>query len=117
MQKSSCVLEIEILILSPLPYKRLHINYEDLKTSDNKAWASLVAQLIKNLPPMQGTLVQFLGQEDPLEKYTHSSILGFPGGSAGKESTRNADDLGWEDSLKGGYGYLLQYSCLENPHG
>ena len=27
-----------------------------------------VAQLVKNPPAMQETLVQFLGQEDPLEK-------------------------------------------------
>ena len=32
------------------------------------AWASLIAQLIKNLPAMQETLVRFLGWEDPLEK-------------------------------------------------
>ena len=32
------------------------------------ARASLVAQLLKNLPAMQETLVQFLGREDPLEK-------------------------------------------------
>ena len=32
------------------------------------SWASLVAQLVKNLPAMQETPVQFLGQEDPLEK-------------------------------------------------
>ena len=32
------------------------------------SWAFLVAQLVKNLPVMQETLVQFLGQEDPLEK-------------------------------------------------
>ena len=32
------------------------------------SWASLVAQLIKNLPAMQETLVQSLGGEDPLEK-------------------------------------------------
>ena len=31
-------------------------------------WASLVAQLVKNLPAMQETLVQFLGWEDPLEE-------------------------------------------------
>ena len=31
-------------------------------------WASLVAQLVKNLPAVQETLVRFLGQEDPLEK-------------------------------------------------
>ena len=42
--------------------------------------ASLVAQLVKNLPAMQETPVQFLGWEDPLEKGmpTHSSILGLP---------------------------------------
>ena len=31
-------------------------------------WASLIAQLVKNWPAMQETLVQFLGWEDPLEK-------------------------------------------------
>ena len=39
--------------------------------------ASLVAQLVKNLPAMQEIWVQSLGWEDPLEKgkATHSSIL------------------------------------------
>ena len=39
--------------------------------------ASLAAQLVKNLPAMQETGVQFLGHEDPLEKEmaTYSSIL------------------------------------------
>ena len=39
--------------------------------------ASLVVQLVKNLPTIQETPVQFLGQEDPLEKEmaTHSSIF------------------------------------------
>ena len=39
--------------------------------------ASLVAQTVKNLPAVQETRVQSLGQEDPLEKgmATHSSIL------------------------------------------
>ena len=32
------------------------------------ARASLVAQLVKNPPAMQETLVQFLGWEDPPEK-------------------------------------------------
>ena len=42
--------------------------------------ASLVAQLVKNSPEMQETLVRFLGQEDPLENRlaTHSSIPGLP---------------------------------------
>ena len=40
-------------------------------------WASLVAQIVKNLPAMQETQVRFLGQEDSLEKgmATHFSIL------------------------------------------
>ena len=32
------------------------------------SWASLVAQLVKNLPAIQETPVRFLGQEDPREK-------------------------------------------------
>ena len=31
-------------------------------------WASILAQLVKNLPAMQETMVRFLGQEDSLEK-------------------------------------------------
>ena len=43
------------------------------------SWASLMAQLVKNLPAMRGTWVQSLGWEDPLEKgkATHSSILAW----------------------------------------
>ena len=41
------------------------------------SWASLVAQLVKNLPAMRDTWVRSLCWEDPLEKgkATHSSIL------------------------------------------
>ena len=41
--------------------------------------ASLVAQMVKNLPAMQKTWVQSLGWEDPLEKVmaNHSSILAW----------------------------------------
>ena len=41
--------------------------------------ASLVAQLVKNLPAMWETWVQSLGWEDPLEKgkATHSSLLAW----------------------------------------
>ena len=74
-----------------------------------------MAQLVKNLPAMWETWVQSLGWEDPLEEgmASHSSILlGFPGGSDGKESACNAGDLG---SISGlgrspgeGNGYPLQ---------
>ena len=82
--------------------------------------ASLVAQLVENPPAMQETLVWFLDQEDPLEKgkAAHSSILGFPGGSAGKECAWNVGDigliLGLGRSPGEGNSYPLQYSGLEN---
>ena len=43
------------------------------------SWASLVAQLVKNLPAMWETWVQSLGWKDPIEKgkATHSSILAW----------------------------------------
>jgi len=41
--------------------------------------ASLVAQIVKNLPAMQETWVQSLGQEDPLKKdmATHPSVFAW----------------------------------------
>ena len=44
-----------------------------------KAWASLVAKMVKNLPAMLETWVGSLGREDPLEEgmATHSSILAW----------------------------------------
>ena len=40
---------------------------------------SLMAQMVKNMPAIQETWVQFQGQEDPLEKgmATYSSILAW----------------------------------------
>ena len=42
-------------------------------------WASLLAQMVRNLPAMQETQVQSLGGEDPLEKgmATHSTVLAW----------------------------------------
>ena len=82
--------------------------------------ASLIAQLVKNLPAMQEAPVQFLGQEDPLEKgqTTTPVFLGFPCGSDCKESACNAGDLGLLSGLgrspREGKGYPLRYSGLEN---
>ena len=44
-----------------------------------KEWASLMAQMVKNLPATQETWVQSLGWDDPLEEgmATHSSILAW----------------------------------------
>ena len=47
--------------------------------------------------------------------------IGFPGGTSGKESACNAEELGsipgLGRSFEGGHGNPLQYSCLENPTG
>ena len=57
----------------------------------------MVAQMVKNLPPMQETHVRSLGQEDSLEKgiATHFSILAWripwteePGGLQSRGSLR-----------------------------
>ena len=81
--------------------------------------ASLIAQLVNNLPATQGTLVWFLGKirwrRDRLPTLV---FLGFPCGSAGKESACNAGDLGsipgLGESPGEGKGYQFQYSGLEN---
>ena len=82
--------------------------------------ASLVAQLAKNClqcrRPRFGSWVgKIHWRRDRLPTRV---FLGFPGGSAGKESTRNAGDLG---SIPGlgrspgeGKGYPHRYSGLEN---
>ena len=58
--------------------------------------ASLVAQMVKNLPAMQGTWFQFLGWEDPLEKgiATHSSILAW--GIPWTEEPGGLLSMGWQ---------------------
>ena len=48
-----------------------------LQYSLQYSWASLMAQLVKNIPAIRETWVRSLGWKDPLEKgkATHSSIL------------------------------------------
>ena len=80
---------------------------------------SLVAQLVKNLPAIRET--QFNSWIGKIrwrsERLPTPGFLGFPGGSAGKESTHNAGDLGLIPGLGRSpgeeYGYPLQYSSLE----
>ena len=47
--------------------------------ANSSSWASLVAQMVKNLPAMQETEVQSPSQKDPLDKgiATHSGILAW----------------------------------------
>ena len=86
-------------------------------------WASLIAQLVKNLPAMQETPVQFLGWEVPWrrDRLPTPVLLGFLHSSVGKESACSGGDLG---SIPGlgrspgeGKGCPLQYSGLDSPWG
>ena len=75
--------------------------------------ASLVAQLVKDLPAMQfdSWIGKIPWKRDRLPTLV---FLGFPGGSDSKESACNAGDLGLIPGLgrfpRGGHGNSLQYS-------
>ena len=96
--------------------KKMHTLYRQLLNGR----ASLIAQLVKNPPAMQETLVPFLGRKIcwRRDRLPTPVFLGFPCGSADKESACNAGDLGSIPGLGGspgeGKGYPLQYSGLEN---
>ena len=70
--------------------------------------ASLVAQLVKNLPVMQEPRFNSWVGKIPWrrDRLPTPVFLGFPCGSAGKESACNVGDLGqslgWEDPLERG---------------
>ena len=92
----------------------------DLHSLTHFTRASLITQLVKNLPAIQETLVQFPGWEDHWrrDRLPTPVFLGFPCGSAGKESACNVGDLDsipeLERSPGEGKGYPLQHSGLEN---
>ena len=81
----------------PHPSHRSHQLARCLASWTAWIWASLVAQMVKNLPAVQETGVQSLGRWDPLENgmETHSSILDWkipwteePGGLQSMKSQR-----------------------------
>ena len=112
----------------PRKFKKIYLELSEF----SKVVASLIVQWVKNPPAMQETLARFLGRDNPPWRRDRLSIpvfLGFPCGSAGKESARNADSIPELNSIKfssmgsipgvgrspgGGKGYPLQYSGLEN---
>ena len=57
----------------------------------------MVAQMVKNLPEMQDSWVQFLGWEDPLEKgmATHASMLAWE--TCGQRSLAGYSPWGHKD--------------------
>ena len=82
----------------------------------------MIAQLVKNPSAMQGTRPHFDSWVKKIcwgrDRLPTPVFVGFPCGSAGKESACNVGDLGLipglERSPGEGKGYPLQYSCLEN---
>ena len=72
--------------------------------------ASLVAQMVKNLPAMWETRVQSLGQEDPLEKRQEGYPLQYSWASLVAQLVKNLPamwetwvrSLSWEDPLEKG---------------
>ena len=81
-----------------------------------QARASLVAQIVKNLPAMRETWVRSLGWEDPLEKgiTTHSSILAWR--LHGQRSLGTVHKLGQEPSLLTGRQSAQRPSLKPCPH-
>ena len=63
------------------------------------SWASLVAQLVKNLSAMQETWVLSLGWEDPLEKGKATHSIFWPGKFSGVYSPRGRKDLDTTEQL------------------
>ena len=84
------------------------------------SWASLIAQLVKNPPAIQETLVLFLGWEDSLEKgkATHSSILawGIPWIASPVLLTGiwNIVPLGWRLACNSMLHWILKYAKISS---
>ena len=84
-------------------------------------WASLVVQLVKNLPAMQEAWFHSWVRKVPWrrDRLPTPVLLGFPGGSDYKEAACNAGDLGLIPGLGRspgeGHGNPRQCSGLENP--
>ena len=64
-----CPLSFCSSFLSSAIYSLCHAIFSPIK------WASLIAQLVKNLPEMQENWVRSLGWEDPLEKGRLSTLV------------------------------------------
>ena len=124
-QRDSVIrIHASILLQTLLPSRLPHnIEQSSVCCTAGPSWfsgASLTAQLVKNLPAVRDTPVdswvrKIRWRRDGLPMPV---FLGFPCGSAGKESTCNAGDLGSIPGLgrssEEGKSYPLHNSGLEN---
>ena len=83
---------------------------------------SLIAQLLKNPPAMQETVVRFLGWEDPMEmgglplQYSWASLMAQLVKNLPAMQETWVRSQSWEDPLEEGIATPHpQYFCLENP--
>ena len=77
--------------------------------------ASLVAQLVKNPPAMQETLVGFLGQEDPLEKEWQTTPVFLPGKSVEQRNLAGYSSWGHKESDMTEHACTFIYRNRNNP--
>ena len=82
-----------------------------VETNMQNMGASLVAQMVKNLPAVQKTWVQSRGQEDPLENgiTTHSSILAWR--VPGTEEPSRLQSLGSQSQTRLSSFHSLYVGC------
>ena len=76
--------------------------------------ASLVAQLIKNLPAIQETWVQSLGWEDPLEEGWQLTPVFLPGESPWAEEPGGLQSMGCKESDTTEHVTLPWYNTIKN---
>ena len=69
---SDSISHLPVTLLSPL-WVSIFLSYD----GSSYLWASLVAQMVKNLPLVWETWVHSLGWEDPLEKGTATYSSNF----------------------------------------
>ena len=88
----------------------MSLNKLRVLVTDREAWHAAVHGVAKNWTWLSNST-----------ELNWGSILGFPGSSAGEESTCNEGDPSSIPGLVrppgGRHEYPPQYSCLENPHG
>ena len=86
------------------------------------SWASLVAQMVKNLPAMWETWVWSLGWEDPLEKGVATLSVILPGESPWTEEpgglqSMDCKELDMTERVSTGKSGMLQFMGLQSQTG
>ena len=79
------------------------------------SWASLVAQMVKNVPAVQETWVQSLGWEDPLEKGRVPILVFLPGELHAPRSLAFYSPWGHKELTTTEQLTLLEFLCKSHP--